>query len=154
MEEIKKIENKEGFISLSNLKEIIKKSMIEIKEMNANKIEKNALKNINKIINNSNLSTLDLFLNYFNYKSKNYYIKEQYSYMRCLYSYLTQLLSENKILIVKDDIISLKSKEINDKNSSCTIENCSNILNNEQKEIKIEKDEYNNHDNTITELKK
>jgi hypothetical protein len=60
MEEIKKIENKEGFISLSNLKEIIKKSMIEIKEMNANKIEKNALKNINKIINNSNLSTLDL----------------------------------------------------------------------------------------------
>ena len=154
MEEIKKIENKEGFISLSNLKEIIKKSMIEIKEMNANKIEKNALKNINKIINNSNLSTLDLFLNYFNYKSKNYYIKEQYSYMRCLYSYLTQLLSENKILIVKDDIISLKSKEIKDKNSSCTIENCSNIFNNEQKEIKIEKDEYNNHDNKITELKK
>ena len=154
MEEIKKIENKEGFISLSNLKEIIKKSMIEIKEMNANKIEKNALKNINKIINNSNLSTLDLFLNYFYYKSKNYYIKEQYSYMRCLYSYLTQLLSENKILIVKDNIISLKSKEIKDKNSSCTIENCSNLINNEQKEIKIEKDEYNNHDNKITELKK
>ena len=133
-------EKKDRQIILSRLKQRIRKSIEKLNELNPNHIEEKGEDNLNKIINNNNLSLQEIFEQFFNSKNKND-LKEQYCYMRNIYSYLTQLLSKNNIIIIKDDVLFNDEQQNNNLNQiGIKEENDLSPLNNLKIELSIKND--------------
>ena len=141
MNKIPQKKKKERQIDLCKLKEKVKKSMKEIKQVNANKIEEKGTENLFKIICNRELSIKEIFDKFFNLRTnKTENLIEQYSYMRSLYSYLTQLLAKNEIIIKISNEKSLLN--INEQCNGVDFPNNSSLIKIEnQKIIHLNKEE-------------
>ena len=102
------------YFSFSKLKRKKKENLPKNKIIKDNKIEEEARRNINLILNNQKKSISNIFDIHFNYRMEEETIKEQYSYMRALYSYLIKMLFNFGILIKQDDIPIISLDEKND----------------------------------------
>lgn len=133
-------EKKDRQIILSKLKQRIRKTIENVNKFNPNHIEEKGAENLNKIINNDNLSVHEIYKQFFNSNNK-YYLEGQYCYMRNIYSYLTQLLSKNNIIIIKDDVLFNDEQQNNNLNQiGIKEEKEISSLNNLEIELSIQKD--------------